>query len=49
LSDDYRIVVVEKAGYGFSDVVDIDRDYDYYLEGIQILKETMSRLVDKEA
>lgn len=31
LSDDYRIVVVEKAGYGFSDVVDIDRDIDNVL------------------
>ncbi len=26
LSDDYRIVVVEKFGYGFSDIVDSDRD-----------------------
>ncbi len=26
LSDDYKIVVVEKFGYGFSDVVDKDRD-----------------------
>jgi len=26
LSDDYRIVVVEKAGYGFSDDVDVDRE-----------------------
>ena len=26
LSDDYKVVVVEKFGYGFSDVVDKDRD-----------------------
>lgn len=26
LSDEYRIVVVEKIGYGFSDVADVDRD-----------------------
>lgn len=26
LSDDYRIVVVEKFGYGYSDVVDEDRN-----------------------
>ncbi len=31
LDDKYRIVVVEKAGYGFSDVVDIDRDIDNVL------------------
>ena len=31
LSDDYRIVVVEKFGYGFSDVVDCDRDIDTIL------------------
>ena len=27
LSDDYRIVVIEKYGYGFSDVVDTDRAF----------------------
>lgn len=32
LSDDYRIVVVEKFGYGFSDVVDKDRSIDSILE-----------------
>ncbi len=32
LSDTYRIVVVEKFGYGFSDVVDRDRDIDSILE-----------------
>ena len=32
LSDDYRIVVVEKFGYGFSDVVDKNRDIDTILE-----------------
>ena len=32
LSDQYRIAVVEKFGYGFSDVVDTDRDIDSILE-----------------
>lgn len=32
LSDDYKIVVVEKFGYGFSDVVDEDRNIDSILE-----------------
>lgn len=32
LSDPYKIVVVEKFGYGFSDVVDKDRDIDSILE-----------------
>ena len=31
LSDDYRIVVVEKFGYGFSDIVDSNRDIDTVL------------------
>jgi hypothetical protein len=31
LSDDYKIVVVEKFGYGFSDVVDGERDFDTIL------------------
>lgn len=31
LSDEYRIVVVEKFGYGFSDVVDTERDIDSVL------------------
>lgn len=39
LSDKYRIVVVEKAGYGFSDVVDIDRDID------NVLSETREALL----
>ena len=38
LSDTYRIVVVEKAGYGFSDIADIDRDID------TILSETRTAL-----
>lgn len=32
LSDDYKIVVVEKFGYGFSDVVDKERSIDSILE-----------------
>lgn len=32
LSDDYRIVVVEKFGYGFSDITDGNRDIDTVLE-----------------
>lgn len=32
LSDDYRIVVIEKFGYGFSDVIDTPRDIDSVLE-----------------
>lgn len=32
LSDDYRIAVVEKFGYGFSDVTDAERDIDTILE-----------------
>ena len=39
LSNEYRIVVVEKAGYGFSDVVDIDRDID------SVLSDTRQALV----
>ncbi|MFD2830100.1 alpha/beta hydrolase [Corticicoccus populi] len=31
LSENYRIVVIEKAGYGFSDVTDSDRDIDTIL------------------
>lgn len=31
LSDEYRIVVIEKIGYGFSDVSDVDRDIDSIL------------------
>lgn len=31
LSDEYRIVVIERAGYGFSDVVDAERDIDSVL------------------
>lgn len=31
LSDKYKIVVVEKAGYGFSDIADVDRDIDTIL------------------
>ncbi len=36
LSDDYRIVVVEKFGYGFSDVVDKERSIDSILEDTRI-------------
>ena len=32
LSDEYQIVVVEKFGYGYSDVVDRDRDIDSILD-----------------
>ncbi|MEB2300251.1 alpha/beta hydrolase [Lysinibacillus xylanilyticus] len=32
LSDKYKIVVVEKAGYGFSDITDTDRDIDTILQ-----------------
>lgn len=32
LSNDYRIAVIEKAGYGFSEIVDIPRDIDTVLE-----------------
>lgn len=32
LSDEYRIVVVEKLGYGFSDIADVERDVDSVLE-----------------
>ncbi|MFJ7733167.1 alpha/beta fold hydrolase [Lysinibacillus sp. NPDC097231] len=39
LSDKYRIVVVEKAGYGFSDITDSDRDID------TILRETREALL----
>ena len=31
LSDDYRIVVIEKFGYGFSDVVNTERSFDTIL------------------
>lgn len=42
LSDKYKIVVVEKAGYGFSEVTDIDRDID------TILAETKEALFKSE-
>ncbi len=32
LSDEYQIAVVEKFGYGFSDIVDRNRDIDVILE-----------------
>lgn len=32
LSDDYCIAVIEKAGYGFSEIVDVPRDIDTVLE-----------------
>ena len=40
LSDDYKIVVVEKFGYGFSDVVDKERSID------SILKDTRTALTE---
>src|SRR5690625_4133819 len=40
LSDKYRIAVVEKAGYGFSEVTDSDRDID------TILAETREALIE---
>ena len=42
LSDEYRIAVVEKFGYGFSDVVDETRDID------TILSETRAALEKAE-
>ena len=36
LSEDYKIVVVEKFGYGFSDVVDTQRNIDSILEDTRI-------------
>lgn len=35
LSDDYRIAVVEKAGYGYSDIVEIDRDVATMVEEVR--------------
>lgn len=32
LSDNYKVAVVEKFGYGFSDIVDVSRDIDSILE-----------------
>lgn len=40
LSDEYRIAVVEKAGYGFSEVVDVNRDID------NLLSETREALLN---
>lgn len=42
LSDKYKIVVVEKKGYGFSEVADVDRDID------TILSETREALSKAE-
>ena len=39
LSDDYKIVVVEKFGYGFSDVVDKERSIDSILEDTRTVLE----------
>lgn len=39
LTDNYRIVVVEKFGYGFSDVVDKERSIDSILEDTRIALE----------
>ncbi len=35
LSDEYRIAVVEKAGYGYSDIVDVPRDVGTMVEEIR--------------
>ncbi len=35
LSDEYRIAVVEKAGYGYSDIIDIERDVDTMVEELR--------------
>lgn len=35
LSDEYRIAVVEKAGYGYSDIVDVDRDVATMVEEVR--------------
>ena len=35
LSDDYKIVIVEKFGYGFSDIVDKERNLDSILQDIR--------------
>ncbi|WP_295218333.1 alpha/beta hydrolase [Ruminococcus sp.] len=40
LNDEYRIAVVEKFGYGFSDVVDKSRDIDSILEDTRAALET---------
>jgi hypothetical protein len=31
LSDEYRIVVVEKSGYGYSEIYEVERDIDTML------------------
>lgn len=41
LSDNYKIVIVEKLGYGFSDVKDVDRDLDSILSDT---REALSKL-----
>lgn len=35
LSDEYRIAVVEKAGYGYSEICEIDRDIDTMLNEVR--------------
>lgn len=35
LSDEYRIVVVEKAGYGYSDIIEVDRDVATMVEEVR--------------
>lgn len=35
LSDKYRIAVVEKAGYGYSDIIDVPRDVDTMVEELR--------------
>ena len=36
LSDEYKVVVVEKFGYGFSDVVNKERDISSILEDTSV-------------
>ena len=43
LSDTFQVAVVEKFGYGFSDIVDKSRDIDSILDHCRQLKRTTSR------
>ena len=35
LTDEYRIAVVEKAGYGYSDIIEVDRDVATMVEEVR--------------
>ncbi|MBQ7245952.1 MAG: alpha/beta hydrolase, partial [Firmicutes bacterium] len=35
LADEYRIAVVEKAGYGYSDIIEVDRDVARMVEEVR--------------